>query len=230
MKMTIPFNRMTGAFSAGLVLLSLLLSGAMPEKPSLSPALGKAEWKATRTVTRAQLLKAFTAAGGIENERGAAANKEMALNIYVVKQGPRSDGNDLGLLLQATAAGGKAVPLGTSWNETLFRKETGWYVHFLRGRAVPRERVVLGYQLKISPAQIRRNGSLVICVYPMVSVKSYIQWRPVGAMTMSAPMNLDSAGCMHPPQNCLNLGTSKDLGTVSSALLEKEYTHQNPAQ
>ncbi len=184
-----------------------------------------------RIVTRAQLLKAFTAAGGIENEREAAADKELALNIFIVKEGPGSDGNDLGLLLQATAAGGKAVPLGTNWNETLFRKETGWYVHFLRRRAVPRGKVVLGYQLKISRAQIRRNGSLVICVYPMVSVKSYIQWRSTDAVTMSGPMNLDSAGCMHPPQNCFNLGTSKDLGTVSSSVLEKqEYAQQNPPQ
>jgi hypothetical protein len=239
MKKTIPFNRMTSAFCAGLVLLSLLLSGAMPGNPSLSPtpgnpllspAPGKPAWKAMRTVTRAQLLKAFTAAGGIEKEHGTPADKEMALNIYIVKHSPGSGGDDLGLLLQATAAGGRPVPLGATWNETLFRRETAWYVHFLRGSSVPREKVVLGYQLKINPAQVRMNRSLVICVYPMMVAKSYIQWGPVGAVRMSAPMNLDTAGCMHPPQNCFNDGTSKDLGTVSSALLDKEYAQQNPTQ
>ena len=74
------------------------------------------------------------------------------------------------------------------------------------------------------------NRSLVICVYPMMSVKSYIEWPPADAVTTAGPMNLDSAGCMHPPQNCFNIGTTKDLGTVSSALLEKEYAQQNPTQ
>jgi hypothetical protein len=242
MKKTISFIRMTGGLSAGLVLLFFLLSGTTPRKPGLSgrpalpvlpvlsPTSAKPEWKAMRTVTRAQLLKAFTAAGGIEKERGVAADKEMALNIYIVKEGPGSGGNNLGLLLQATAAGGKTVPLGASWNENLFRKETAWYIHFLRGSAVPREKVVLGYQLKISPAQVRKNWSLVICVYPMIPVKSYIQWRPIGTMTMSPRLNLDSAGCMHPPQNCLTGQTVENLSAVSSALLEKEYAQKNPAQ